>query len=45
MSYVLADASADDTRYVTCVVVFGNVRITPVKIAFAAVVEKLIPVP
>jgi hypothetical protein len=35
--------SAVDTKYVTCVVVFGNVSTTPAKIALFAVVEKFIP--
>jgi len=45
MSYRFAVLSAVvETKYVTCVVVFGNVRTTPVKIALFAAVEKLIPV-
>jgi hypothetical protein len=44
-SYRFAVLSAVvEIRYVSCVVVFANVRITPVKIALFAAVEKPIPV-
>ena len=45
MSYVLLVLSAVETKYVTCVVVNGNVSTAPHSSALFAVLEKVIAVP